>query len=48
MGGCNYLTHLKYKSSWRILFLEQAMTVGSELFQAPVCAKQAIHNLHAV
>ena len=48
MGGCDYLAWLNYDSSRRILFLEQATIVGSEVFQAPICAKQAIDNLHAV
>ena len=48
MGECDYLAWLNYESSRRILFLERATIVGSEVFQAPVCAKQAIHNLRAV
>ena len=48
MGGCDYLAWLNYDSSRRILFLERATIVGSEVFQAPICAKQAIDNLHAV
>ena len=48
MGGCDYLAWLNYDSSRKILFLEQATIVGSEVFQAPICTKQAIHNLYAV
>ena len=48
MSGCDYLAWLNYDSSQRILFLERATIVGSEVFQAPTCAKQAIHNLHPV
>ena len=48
MGGCDYLAWLNYDNSQRILFLERATIVGSEVFQASICDKQAIHNLHAV
>ena len=48
MGECDYLAWFNYESSRRILFLERVMIVGCALLQAPICAKQAIHNLHTV
>ena len=47
MSECDYLLWLSYKSFGRILFPEGATTVGSEVFRAPVCAMQAICNLHS-
>ena len=44
MSECDYLE----RRSKRILFLEGATTVGSEVFQAPICATQAIRNLHSI
>ena len=43
-----YLLRLSYESSERVLFLEGATTVGFEVFQVPICATQAIHNLRSV
>ena len=48
MSDCDYLLWLSYEGFGRILFLEGAMTVGSEVFQAPICTMQAICNLHFV
>ena len=48
MSECDCLLWLSYESSERILFLEGATTVGSEVFQAPICATQAIRNLRSV
>ena len=45
MSECDDLLWLSYESSERILFLEVAMTVGSEVFQAPICPIQSICNL---
>ena len=47
MSECDYLLWLSFESSERILFLEGATTVGSEAFQAPICATQAICNLRS-
>ena len=48
MNERDYLVWLSYKSSRRILFPEGATTVGSEVFQAPICATQALCNLCSV
>ena len=48
MNECDYLVWLSYESSQRILFIEGATTVGSEVFQAFICATQAIRNLCSV
>ena len=48
MSEYDYLMWLSYESSERILFLEGATTVGSEVFQAPICVTQAIRNLRSV
>ena len=48
MSEYDYLLWLSYESSRRILFLEEAMTVGSEVLQAPICAMQVIRNLCSV
>ena len=48
MSECDCLLWLSYESSDRILFLEGATTIGSKVFQAPICATQAIHNLRSV
>ena len=47
MNECDYVLWLSYESSARILFLEGATTIGSEVFQAPICATQAIRNLRS-
>ena len=48
MSEYDYLLWLSYESSRRILFLEEAMTVGSEVLQAPICAMQVIRNLCSI
>ena len=48
MSECDYLLGLSYESSEKILFLEGATTVGSEVFQAPICVTHAIRNLRSV
>ena len=48
MSECDDLLWLSYESSKRILFLEGAMTVGSEVFQAPMCLTQSICNLCSI
>ena len=48
MSECDYLLWLSIESSERILFLEGAMTIGSEVFQVPICATQSICNLHSI
>ena len=48
MSEYDYLLWLSYKNFGRILFPEGARTIGSEVFQAPICATQAICNLHSI
>ena len=45
MSECDYLAWLTYESFRRIIYLEGTKTVGSEVFQAPICATQSICNL---
>ena len=48
MSECDYLLWLSYESSGRILFPEGVATVGSEVFQAPICTLQANDDLHSL
>ena len=48
MSESDYLLWLSYESFGSILFSEGAKTIGSEVFQAPICATQAIHHLCSV
>ena len=48
MSECDYLLWLSNESSERIFFIEGVLTVGSEVFQTPICATQAIRNLRSI
>ena len=48
MSESDYLLWLSYESFGSILFSEGAKTIGSEVFQAPICATKAIHHLCSV
>ena len=48
MSECDYFLWICYGFSGTILLPEGTTTVGSEVFQSPIGATQAIRNLHSV